>query len=260
MEGDEVGPTQRVLEGDDLDRLLPAREPLAVPEVHQPLHRGDEAREGGRARGAVAEHVHVEADRLPRHALADPAHPEDGQRPSRHLVPEPRQVRVPRGPLARAHLLLGRVELARDGAHHEEGVLGGGIGQDVGGVGVGNPVPVRGRAVDVVHPDRDLGDHAEPRGRPRRKDLLVDRVPEGRDEGGDPGADLVEDERLRGRLDLVVDLDLPPALAEAVQGVFPDVAGDVDPEGAGPRESVGRPEGVGQSFPRGGVPRITLPA
>ena len=157
--------------------------------------------------------------------------PEDGQRPARHLVPEPRQVGVPRRPLARAHLHLGRVELARDRAHHEEGVLGGGVGEDVGGVGVGNPVPVRGRAVDVVDTHRDLGDDAEPRGRAGREDLLVDRVPEGGDEGRDPRADLLEDERLRGRLDLVVDLDLPPALAEAVQGVFPDVAGGVDPEG-----------------------------
>ena len=49
----------------------------------------------------------------------------------RHLVPEPRQVGVPGRPLARAHLHLGRVELARDGAHDEEGELGGGVGEDV---------------------------------------------------------------------------------------------------------------------------------
>ena len=152
---------------------------------------------------------------------------------SRHLVPEPRQVGVPGRPLARAHLHLGRVEPARDRAHHEEGVLGGGVGEDVRGVGVGDPVTVRGRAVDVVDAHRDLGDDAEPRGRPGREDLLVDRVPEGGDEGGDPRADLLEDERLRGRLDLVVDLDLPPALAEAVQGGLADVAGDVDPVGHG---------------------------
>ena len=109
-----------------------------------------------------------------------------------------------------------------------------------GGVGERDPVPVRGRAVDVVEADRDLRHDLEPRGRPGREHLLVDRVPQRRDEGVDPGADLLEDERLRGRLDLVVDLEVPPALAQAVEGLLADVAGDEDPVGHGSLFSTGR--------------------
>ena len=198
----------------------------------------------------MAQHVHVEADRLLDHALADPARPDHGQRAAGDLVPEPGQVGVPGRPLARAHLDLGRVEPARDGPHHEEGVLGGGVGQDVGGVGERDPVAVGGRAVDVVDAHRDLGDDPETRGRAGREDLLVDRVPEGGDEGGDARADLLENERLRGRLDLRVDLHLEAPLAEAVERLAADVAGGVDPE---------RCVHGSLSTPRG-VPRITLPA
>ena len=101
-----------------------------------------------------------------------------------------------------ADLHLGRVELARDGAEDEERELGGGVGEDVGRVREGDPVAVGGGAVDVVEPDRHLGHDLEAGGGPGGEHLLVDPVAQGRHEGVDPGAHLLEDELLRRRLDL----------------------------------------------------------
>jgi hypothetical protein len=100
-------------------------------------------------------------------------------------------------------------------------------------VGEWDPVSVGGRAFDVVDADRDLGDDAEPGRSSGGEHLLVDLVPESGDEGGDPRADLLQDERLRGRLDPVVDLHFPAPGTQAVEGLVPDVAGRVDPDRLG---------------------------
>jgi hypothetical protein len=177
----------------------------------------------------MAQHVHVEAHRLGHHALADAAHPDHAERATGHLVAEPRQVRMPGRPLPLAQLELGRVEPPRDGADHEEGVLRGRVGQHVRRVRVGDPVAVGGGAVDVVHADRHLGDDLEPRGGARREDLLVDRVPQRRDERLNARAHPLEHERLRRRLRLGVDLDREALLAQPIERGLADVARGVDP-------------------------------
>ena len=80
--------------------------------------------------------------------------------------------------------------------------------------------------------------------------LLVDLVPEGGDEGGDSRADLLQNELLGRRLDLIVDFHRPAPGTQAVEGLLPDVAGGVDPGRFG-HGSLSSPQRAG---------RITLPA
>jgi len=124
-------------------------------------------------------------------------------------------------------------------------------------VGERDAVTVGGGTVDVVDAHRDLGHDPEARGGAGGEDLLVDPVPQRREESRDPGAHLLDDERFRGRLDLIVDLDRVAALAEAVEGLLPDVAGGVDPLrlAHGPFRSA-----RGRLSSRRGEARITLPS
>jgi len=62
------------------------------------------------------------------------------------------------------------------------------------------------------------------------EDLGVDGIAQGRDQGVDPALHLLQDQDLGRRLDLVVDLELPALLPQAVERLLADVARRVDPE------------------------------
>ncbi len=217
--------------GTALDPLASPRQPLGVAQLgHAPDLREEAAVVGRRV---VAQDVHVEADRLLHEAASDAAHAHDRERPSRHLVAEPRLVGVPGRPLVGADLHLGRVELPRDGAEDEERELRGGVGEDVGRVRERDAVAVGGGAVDVVEPDRHLRHDLEGGGGAGGEHLLVDAVAQRRHESVDAGAHLLEDELLRRRLDLRVDLEVPPPLAQARESLSADVARREDPVALG---------------------------
>ena len=101
VQRDEVGPPQRVLERDDLDRLLPRREPLAVRAGPSPAARARRSRRARRSARCCGT-ARPCRSRPPSATMLLPIRPmpDDGQRAARHLVPEPRQVGVPGRPLA----------------------------------------------------------------------------------------------------------------------------------------------------------------
>src|SRR5213078_3175836 len=71
------------------------------------------------------------------------------------------QLRIPSGPRAAFHELAPRHHLARAGQNQRPGEVGGRVGEDVGSVGDLDAAYLRRDYVDVVVPDRAVGDDLE---------------------------------------------------------------------------------------------------
>ena len=125
--------------------------------------------------------------------------------------------------------MLGAPQFARQVSQREEGELRRGFGEHVGGVGEGNLVAVGVGAVDVVEPDRVLR-HDLQRALARLEDFGVNLVAQGGDEAVDAAADFFDDQALRRRLGIGIDLDLIAALAQAIEGRLADVGRGKDAE------------------------------
>ena len=128
-------------------------------------------------------------------APADPAHADDSERRPAELDPEvaggvePRPFAGPQAPLG------GRQATCR-GQGQRQRQLGGGIGEDIRGVG-GDDLPIAtGLEVDVVVADGEVGDQPQARARGIEQ-LRADGDGRVGDDRGDPGGELAD--LLRGR-------------------------------------------------------------
>ena len=130
------------------------------------------------------EHLHPEPLGAARDRLADAPEADDPERRPGHLRAE-RAVGLEGDPLPLAHVALALGEAPREREQEREGEVGRRVGQDVGGVADGDAALGRRVEVDVVGPDRVVGDRAQ-LGR-RGEQLLVDGVGEQGQQTLDPG-------------------------------------------------------------------------
>src|ERR1019366_5672845 len=179
--------------------------------------------------GFVAQNIHVEADALLDHRLTNPASADNADGLAGHFVAQKRQIRMPIAPLVVSHQMFGRPQLAGESSQREEGELRSRFCEDVGGVGEGNLVAVRVGAVDVVKPDRVLGNNPQ-RALPRFENLGINRIAKRGDESVDAAADSFDNQVLRWRLGIGINLEVGAALAQAFDGRVADVGGGKDSE------------------------------
>ena len=120
--------------------------------------------------------VHAEALAAARHRLPDAAPADDPERRVRQVAAE-HVARVPRRPLARAHLALALRDAAGDGEQQRERDVRGRVGQHVGRVADRDAALLGRVEVDVVRADREVGDrlHARRGVEEGAVDLLGDR-------------------------------------------------------------------------------------
>src|SRR5208283_4357406 len=133
------------------------------------------------------------------------------------LIAEKREVRMPVTPLVLAHQVLGAPQFAGKISQCEERELSRGFGEHIGGVGEGNSAAVGVSAINTVKPDRVLRYGFE-RAFARLENFGVNLVAQGGDEAVNAAVDLLDDEALRRRLRIGIDLDLITPLAQAIKG------------------------------------------
>src|SRR5688572_16394180 len=127
------------------------------------LHRAGAPGERDVGATAGVDDRHPEPEPAARDRVADPAEPDDPERRAGEVDAE-QEIERPALPLPRADQPLALAEPARGGEDQREREVGGRLGQDVGRVGDRDAERGRGGDVDVVGPDRGVGDDPEPRG------------------------------------------------------------------------------------------------
>jgi hypothetical protein len=187
--------------------------------------RGPQGRFGRRVRrdGVLVEHSHVEPEGAPGHGPADPPEADDPQRLSVDVPAQQQQV-FPLLEPALADVAVALDHPSRRRHHQRPGEVRGGVREHVGGVGDDDPVPGRGRHVDIVEADRDVGDYAQLGAGGQQ--LVVDEVG---DQADQPFAVLEPGHQLGLREGCVplVQVDLRP-LSGGLQGLLGQGSGDQD--------------------------------
>src|SRR5260370_5930255 len=175
----------------------------------------------------VTQDVHVESGVLADHRFADSAGADDGTGLPRNLITQKGQEWVPESPPIFAHQLFAVPKTPRERAHHEEGELGGGVGEDVGGVGERNLVAIGIGAIDVVKAHGELSDDFE-RALSRLKDFSVDGITQRSDQAIDAAADSLYNQLLRRSFRTRIDFEIVSLFAKAIFRRIADVSAGED--------------------------------
>ena len=176
--------------------------------------------------GVVVDHLHLEAGPPAGHRGPDPPQPHQAQGGVVHVLAQESQG-LPGLPLVVQDVLLGLGQHPGGGHQQGEGQVGGGVREDVRGVGADHPPPGHLRDHEVVEAHRQVGHHLE-LGAGRVQQLGVDALGE---EGQNPVRPAHGAEQLIAG-DHLVPLPLlhvPPALLAQLLGPhLRDVARDED--------------------------------
>ena len=123
---------------------------------------------------------------------------------------------MPISPLVVAGEMLGWPHLAGQHTQHEKGELRSGFGQNVGRVGERNFIAVGIGTIDIVKTDGNLG-HNFQRIIARFKNLGINRIAECGDQPVNARLHLIDDQALRWRYRLRINLDFVSAIAQQVK-------------------------------------------
>src|SRR6185437_7416349 len=157
MEADEIGLAKSVFKTYVFDPLLVCCEAVVMAEIHDLLDRGRKILVF--ASGLITDNVHVKADAFFDHRLTDSAYADNSDGFPGYFIAKERQRRMPRVPQVFANHAFRLPKLPRQSSQHEERILGGRFGQNVGSISERDFVAIGGGAINVVHANRILRDN-----------------------------------------------------------------------------------------------------